>query len=47
MSSEREEQIIDSIVLKIKSYFDRFYIVGTDTLWLSSTVWDIYKLQRY
>ena len=46
MSSEREEQIM-AIVRKIKNYFDKFYVVGSGTLWLAATIWDIYKLQRY
>ena len=46
MSSEREERIM-AIVRRIKSCFDKFYIVGSGTLWLAATGWDIYTLQRY
>ena len=46
MSSEREERIM-TIVRRIKSCFDKFYIVGSGTLWLAATGWDIYTLQRY
>ena len=46
MSSEREERIM-AIVRRIKSCFDKFYIVGSGSLWLAATGWDIYTLQRY
>ena len=46
MSSEREERIM-AIVRRIKSCFDKFYIVSSGTLWLAATGWDIYTLQRY
>ena len=46
MNQQKNEEIIEKFKT-IRLYYDKLYITFAGSLWIFSTLWDIYKLQRY
>lgn len=44
--NNNQEDVVEKFRV-LRGYFDKIYLTSVSSLWVISTFWDIYKLQRY